>query len=483
LDVGPLALPLSVLGAKTLRRTAVKILVLISALTTLALSLPNDHPALQPYPGTGMFLMLSDIHFDPYADPAIMEQLGAKPTAACQAPGSSAFSKYGRDTNYPLLKSALDNVAATARENHFHYRYVLVTGDFLAHNFDARYRQCVGGGDEAYQKFAIATMSFVDGMIAHALPGVPVFAALGNNDSDGGDYREPSNLFLQSVGLDWSRAWGNIPAAARAAALASFERAGNYALPHPTAPNNELVILNSNLWAARNTAACSETDPDPGGRFQWLEEVLVRVKRAGGTATLIMHVPPGIDALKSSMGAPQALWTEGCTQKLIAELSDFRGVVREIYAGHIHRDDFRLFPDREGRPLLPIHVVPALSPVYVNNPAVEIGWYDKTNGELRDYAPLYLDLGKPKPSWATEYTFTRAYARPRPNLAALEDLGRAIHQGNPDFGVGKQYKNYYGAGVAFFLTKGNWLNYSCAQTEITLWRFAQCTHATSTPRP
>ncbi len=457
-----------------MRSAGAKVLVLISILTTLALSLPNDHPALQPYPGTGMFLMLSDIHFDPYTDPAIMEALGSKLGEGCQPSGSGSFSKFGSDTNYPLLKSTLDNVVATARENHFHYDYVIVTGDFLAHNFDARYRQCVGGGDEAYRKFATDTISFVDGMIAKALPGVPVFAALGNNDSDRGDYQEPSKIFLQSVGRDWSRAWGNLPAATRETALASFERAGNYAVPDPTAPNHEFVILNSNLWAARNAQACSETDPDPGGQFQWLGEVLGRVKRAGGTATLIMHVLPGIDAINSSTGAPRSFWTDRCTEKLIAELTDFRGVVREIYAGHIHRDDFRLFPDREGRPLCTIHIVPAISPVYLNNPAVEIGWYDKSNGELRDYAPLYLDLGNPKPTWKTEYIFTRAYGRPRPNLAALEELSREIHEGNPNSGVGKKYATYYGAGVGVFLTPDNWSTYSCAQTEITLSAFAEC---------
>ena len=129
-----------------------------------------------------------------------------------------------------------------------------------------------------------------------------------------------------------------------------------------------------------------------------------------------------------------------------------------------------------------IHIVPAVSPVYFNNPAVEIGWYDKSNGELRDYAPLYLDLGNPKPTWATEYIFTQAYGRPRPNLAALEELSREIHEGNPNSGVGKQYANYYGAGVSLFLTPDNWLNYSCAQTEITLSHFAQCTQRRSQPQ-
>jgi hypothetical protein len=427
--------------------------------------------------------LLSDHHFDPYADPAIMEQLGAKPLAGCQTPGSASFAKLGQDSNYPLLLSMLDDVVATAAANHFHYDYVIVTGDFLAHDFDTRYRRCVGGGEEAYRKFASDTVSFVDGMIAKALPGAPVFAALGNNDSDRGDYAEPSEVFLQSVGQDRSRAWGNISAAARARALASFARAGNYALPHPTAPNDELVILNSNLWGARSAQACSETDADPGGQFQWLEGVLSRVKRAGGTATLIMHVLPGIDAMKSSAGAPRAFWTDACTQRLIAELSDYRGVVREMYAGHIHRDDFRLFPDSEGKPLLAIHIVPAVSPVYFNNPTWEIGWYDKSSGELRDYAPFYLNLGSPQPAWALEYVFTRAYGRPRLDLAAMEELSQAIHQGNPKAGVGKQYTDYYGAEAGFFLTPDNWSNYTCAQTEIITSRFAQCRRAGARPRP
>jgi hypothetical protein len=124
-----------------------------------------------------------------------------------------------------------------------------------------------------------------------------------------------------------------------------------------------------------------------------------------------------------------------------------------------------------------IHIVPAVSPVYLDNPAVEIGWYDKSNGELRDYAPLYLDLGNPKANWATEYVFTQVYARPRPDLAAIEELTRAIRQGNLNSGVGEQYSSYYGAGVSIFLTPDNWLTYSCAQTEITLSHFVQCTHA------
>jgi len=470
-------------GGKNLRRVAVTALVLIAALTSLARSLPNGDPALQPHPGTGEFLLLSDIHFNPYADSAIMEQLGAKPLGACQAVASTSFSRLGSDTNYPLLKSMLENVVATAAAKHIHYDYVIVTGDLLAHQFDMSYRQCVGGGDEAYQKFSSGTISFVNGLIAKALPGLPVFMALGNNDSDKGDYARPSKAFFKSVAQDWSREWGNIPSATRQTAVASFERAGYYAAPNPSVPNDELVILNSNLWVARNSHACSEADPDPGGQFEWLGEVLAGLKREQRTATLIMHILPGIDAMRSSVGEPQSLWTVPCTQKFIGEMTDFRGVVREIYAGHIHRDDFRIFPDRAGEPFLPIHVVPSVSPVYFNNPAVEVGWYDKHSGDLADYAPLYLDLANGKSAWATEYTFSQAYGLPRPNLAALVDLGREIHEGSPQSGVGKQYANYYNVGVGLFMTPENWTNYTCTQTEITLSLFSQCKSAGARHKP
>jgi hypothetical protein len=462
-----------------LRHAAVKILVLMAALTSLTFSLPNDPPALLPHPGTGMFLMLSDVHLDPYRDAEVMKKLGANLKEGCPSSGSGSFPNFGSDTNYSLLQSTLEHVVATAAGNHFHYDYVIVTGDFLAHGFDSRYRQCVGGGDEAYRKFSSDTIALVDRTIAQALPGVPVFAALGNNDSDRGDYEKASEAFLQSVGEDWSRAWGNLPATLRADALASFGRAGNYAAPHPALAKHQFVILNTNLWAASNTQACSETDPDPGGQVQWLGDTLEQVKRAGGSATLVMHIPPGINAMSSLLGPPKPFWTDRCTQKFISVLSDYRGVVRQMYAGHIHRDDFRLVTDQEGKPLSAIHILPAVSPIYLENPAVEIGWYDKSTGELRDYAPQYLDLGNPKPAWATEYVFTRAYGLPRPDLATLEDLIRAIHAGNPNSGVGKQYAQYYGVGINMLINPLNWSIYSCAQSEITAARFAECQHAAS----
>ncbi len=461
-------------GGYALRSLSAKISFLILAASTCALSLPDNSPALHPRPGTGMFLLISDLHFDPYADPVILQKLGVTPTAACQAPATDAFANYGSDANYPLLKSALQHAATTAARNQFHYDYVIVTGDFLSHHFDERFQQCVAGGADAYTKFGADTVRFVDAAISEALPGVPIIAALGNNDSDKGDYIQPSDVFLKNVAEGWSRGWGKISAAERDEAVASFERTGNYAITNPAVRKNELVVLNSNLWATRDPQACGQGNPDPGGQFDWLAKVLEKVKRGGGTASLVMHIPPGVDALRAAMGRPRTLWDEGCAQELSELLGGYRGVVLQMYAGHIHRDEFRILSDPEGKPLLPIHIIPAISPVYLNNPAFEVGWYDRASGELRDYAALNLDLSKPRPAWTTEYVFTQAYGLPRADLAALKSLSATLGTGNLQAAVAKQYATYYGAGVGMFIAPGTWPDYSCAQTEIMLRDFAQC---------
>src|SRR5262249_18066729 len=163
------------------------------------------------------------------------------------------------DSNLPLLKSMLEGVKAAAKSNAIHYDYVVLSGDLLAHQFDESYRRCVNGDAAAYTKFTSDTIKFVDGEISRALPGIPVFTALGNNDTDNGDYGRPTPDFLREVGLDWSHSWGVPNGPVRQAAIDSFSRSGFYEAPNPAAPSQEIVVLNSNLWVARNSSACGSS--------------------------------------------------------------------------------------------------------------------------------------------------------------------------------------------------------------------------------
>src|SRR5262249_14796909 len=83
----------------------------------------------------GEFLTLSYVHFGPVAEPSRVDQLtAAEPEdwqAILESAGETSLGRYGADTNWMLLRSALHQAAETLP----HPSFVLFMGDFLAHNF------------------------------------------------------------------------------------------------------------------------------------------------------------------------------------------------------------------------------------------------------------------------------------------------------------------------------------------------------------
>jgi hypothetical protein len=63
------------------------------------------------------FLIASDIHFDPMADPTLVAELAASEPAQWEAilqrSKPARLSQYGQDTNWWLLQSALDQMRKT----------------------------------------------------------------------------------------------------------------------------------------------------------------------------------------------------------------------------------------------------------------------------------------------------------------------------------------------------------------------------------
>jgi sphingomyelin phosphodiesterase acid-like 3 len=85
--------------------------------------------------GPTQFLMMSDLHFDPMADPKLVDRLSAAEPEEWRAIFESSDNKtparYGADSNWPLLSSALHQTKVTLPNPGF----VILPGDFLAHNF------------------------------------------------------------------------------------------------------------------------------------------------------------------------------------------------------------------------------------------------------------------------------------------------------------------------------------------------------------
>ncbi len=135
------------------------------------------------------FLWVSDIHFNPMADAALVGELEKAEPARWEAildrttPG--AFSQYKSDTNWWLLKSALAQFPKTIR----HPAFVMVTGDLLAHEFPQLFQSATQDNDQQhYRAFVLKTVEFLALELQRRFPGTKILLTPGNNDNDCGDY-------------------------------------------------------------------------------------------------------------------------------------------------------------------------------------------------------------------------------------------------------------------------------------------------------
>jgi sphingomyelin phosphodiesterase acid-like 3 len=214
-----------------------------------------------PAPDQGVFLIISDIHFDPFADPAIVDDLVAADVdgwrAIFESSKEQGFAQYGSDTNHPLMSSALEAAMRLLPRPDF----VLYPGDYLAHGFQAKFDASAGGGPDAYERFVIKTMTFISDRLQDALPEAPVYGTLGNADSICGDYMiAPGESFLAAVSELWA-ANSEHPEA-----FADFGVGGFYAVPHPTVRGRDLIVLNNVFWSTSYDDRCNPEAAIPARR-------------------------------------------------------------------------------------------------------------------------------------------------------------------------------------------------------------------------
>jgi hypothetical protein len=447
---------------------------------------PSVHAAQLPFTigaGQGVFLHLSDIHFNPFADPAIVRRLIAAPVeqwaAIFRASPSTPFWQKNQDTTFPLLTSMLAGAKGPA------YDYVLSTGDFLSHDFKDEFIKA-GGIESEYAGFVIKTMRFVDRMLRQAFPAIPLIAALGNNDATCDDYMlAPNDPMLAVVGRER-------PVVARhPQALHDYTIGGFYAVPHPKVPKHDIVVLSDVFLSRKYRDACGQAGTDPGSaELAWLEWTLFQARLAGRTVTLAMHIPPGIDAYSSSRNNACPLkvvsfWQDAYARRFLALVARYKDQLRIAFAGHTHMDDFRIIADAGGAPLLATRITPAVTPLYGNNPAFTAVLYSRSDASVADYATFYLaNLAKVAPGvapeWTLEYAFRDAYKAAGYDAATLMGLSKSIRT---DDAVRASFMRYYAVEGQTSMNASNLGTYVCAQTAITAEAFESCTCPPAAPDP
>ncbi len=443
--------------------------------------------AARPHaPATVPALLVSDIHFEPFWDTAKTAELAAVPVEQWDdilaAPPSSdreqrlaalqqACHSRGADTSPALLSSSLQAM----REQAADARFITVSGDLISHNFECKFAKTLPKAAPAdYQAFVVKTIAYVQAELRKSFPGVPVYTALGNNDSGCADYRlDAHSEFLAETGKL------TIPGVASTRS-GGFAAEGDYSAPLPAPIHHARLLVLDNLFQSKRYATCSGK-PDPqaaAAQIAWLRGELAAARKRHEKVWVMAHIPPGIDPYATARklanvcagDEPEMFLANDALADALAEFGD---VVSLAIFAHTHMDEMRLIePARAGaaHPAVAVKMVGSISPVNGNNPSFTVASVDPVTARLADYR-VFTASNQPGDSaaWAEEYDFAQTYHEPAFTPAALADLFAGFRADpGADAAASQSYlRNYYSADRPEAL-KPFWPQYACVLQNYTV---------------
>ena len=366
-------------------------------------------------------LLLSDIHFDPFTDPAKLPQLAAAPAAQWAAilshPSVDQADRFaalktachtrGDDTSAALLAASLHAM----RSHEPDPQIITVSGDLMAHAFDCKFRASFPKGTDAqYRAFAVKTIEFVHLQLRQLYPHAALYMALGNNDSDCGDYKlDPHGEFLAQVARIFAQ---DRPQAERDRIARDIAAGGYYDASLPF-PHTRLVAIDD-LLMTRKASTCSGGSPRAANdeEIHWLKEKLDQARLRGDHVILMGHIPPGVNlhALVSKgkglcdTGSPATfLDSDDLSQALVKN----HDVLRLALFGHTHMDEIHLLGS-EPSAAIAMKLVPSISPIDGNTPAFTTAQFNSA-GTLLNYQVYVASNSTPQAEWKLSYDFDATY--------------------------------------------------------------------------
>jgi sphingomyelin phosphodiesterase acid-like 3 len=437
-------------------------------------------------PDSGQFLVISDIHFDPFYDGALYQRLVAKPAEGwgeiLREGRPAGINPRGTDSNDALLQSSLDDALRRCPQPDF----ILFPGDFMAHQWQAKYDKLATRSHledpASYRAFTAKAIRYVAEEFHRRYPETPILTTLGNDDSYCGDYMlEPQGPFLEMFAGIWEPLLG--PDIDRGAFRETFSRGGGYSTFLPGVKGHRLFVLNSIYFSVNYNNACGLATQTPAlDQLGWLAVTLEAARASGERVWLLMHVPPGINSFNSAEivprgGPPVTYWQPELTSRFLELIRRYRSTIRIAFAGHTHMDDFRMIRV-DGHPAVLCKIVPAISPIFGNNPGYQVYQYDRGTGEVQNYQTYYLtNLADNWTSattighWALEYEFREAYSFPGLNAQTALRLSATIET---DATTRQRYMRFYGVSAAPEFTEAMFPIYRCAIANMTPTEFLLC---------
>jgi sphingomyelin phosphodiesterase acid-like 3 len=444
-------------------------------------------------------LFLSDIHFDPFADPAKVPQLAASPVAQWKSILSSPASAdreqrsqalqqtchaKGTDTPYALLDSGLQAMRAQAAGT----KFITVSGDSMAHAFACKSSTLLPNNTpEVSRDFAEKTLAFVLSELAETFPGVPVYLALGNNDSDCGDYKlDAHSAFLADTGKEVAKTF---PASERTAVEDTFGAGGYYNVALPVGlPSVRLLVLNDLFWSKKYATCAGKPDAAQANeQLAWLAKQLEEARTKEEKVWVMGHIPPGVDVhgtvtkFRDVCGgqAPEMFLS---SEKMADEMAAFPDVISLGIFAHTHMDEMRsLKPpgDAQGKGVegsVPVKMVPSISPIDGNLPSFTVARVDPVTGILLDYRVIVASNGTGVDTvWREEYDYFQTFKQTGFSQSAVDKL-IAGFQADESAGTdaSRAYIHNFIAGQASPLLGLVWPQYTCSLSNYTADSYRSC---------
>lgn len=481
-----------------LLRVGVSIAACVVALT----GMPCDGLPLHAGKPTVQALMVSDIHLEPFWDPGKTTQLAAAPASEWKgilaAPDSAdraqKFSSLqdtcktrGSDTSYPLFASSLQAMRTDAAG----IQFVTVSGDLIAHSFSCKYQTLFPKASPAdYRAFVEKTIEFVVSSLRETFPHVPVYAALGNNDSDCGDYQlDADSQFLDDVGKILTADLPepertNLPELERKKAAHDFADGGYYSAALPI--HHARILVLDDLFMARKYATCANK-PDPvaaAAQITWLEKELSHARKDKEKIWVMAHIPPGVDPYSTITKAKNLCEGKSPQMFLGSEamadaMAGYGDVIRLAIFAHTHMDEMRLLePDQKNDLHGPVAVkmVPSISPIDGNNPSFTVAKVDAETGVLIDYRVIAAsNQTGVDAKWTEEYDYAKAYQEPSFTAGPVENLFAEFKaDSSAQTEVSQNYLKDYFVGDAARELKLFWPQYVCALDNRTESSYRTC---------
>jgi len=440
-------------------------------------------------------LFVSDIHFEPFWDPGKVQSLAAAPVSKWKvilavAPTPDRQARFdalrkgdGTDTPFPLLESSLKAMQDHAAG----VKFVIVSGDLISHDFFQKYKSLFPQSTPSdYRAFVEKTVNYVIDELYGSFPGAPIYVALGNNDSDCGDYQlDVHSEFLAVTGKEVIKGF---PASERKAALETFTDGGYYSvsLPAPMA-HARLLVLNDIFMSKKYATCAGKADPTASdAQISWLQQQLAEARRNKEKVWVMAHIPPGVDPYSTATKQDNVCSGQGpemflSSEKLADVLSKFDDVVELAIFAHTHMDELRLLipENKESSALqngVALKMVPSISPIDGNNSSFTVARIDPATAALVDYRVFAAsNQTGVDTAWVEEYDFAQSFHKSVFSSSSVSELiaGFAADPGAKSE-ASQDYIRDFSVDYLSPVLKAFWPQYVCSLSNHTADAYRLC---------